>query len=84
MSNRIPLPSDQFERCSDELRKTALLIEEIQRAADVAEGMGRYEVQQRLYKAREHFELAGFYLSKAIEETTREHSRYSSPQASGQ
>lgn len=60
------IPSDQFERCVDELRKAALLVEEIQRAADVASGLNKHEAQERLVKAREHMELAGFYLDKAI------------------
>jgi len=66
-----PIPSDQFERCVEELRKAALLVEEIQRAADVASGLNKFEAQERLAKAREHMELAGFYLDKAIKATLK-------------
>jgi hypothetical protein len=65
------IPSDQFERCVEELRKAALLVEEIQRASDVATGLNKHEAQDRLAKAREHMELAGFYLDKAIKATLK-------------
>ena len=66
MANRTILPSDQFERCVEELRKATMLVEEIQRAADVASGIDKEEVRSRLVKAKDAFEIAGFHLDKAI------------------
>lgn len=60
------VPSDQFARCKEELRKLNFMVEEIQRVVDVADALPRYRAQQALQYASHDIETAGHWVSKAL------------------
>lgn len=70
-----PIPSDQFARTKEELRKLTLLVEEIQNSVDMAETLETLDAKRSLLKASDDIETAGFWLGKAIRALTPKQGR---------
>lgn len=64
------IPSDQFARTKEELRKLSLLVERIQQSVDVAQNLETIDARRALAKAQDDIETAGFWLGKAIKALT--------------
>ena len=65
------VPADQFERVVREMRKAALLLDEIQHGTDLAKGVHKFEAQRALDHASACVEVAQYWLSKAIREAVK-------------
>jgi len=70
-----PIPSDQFARTKEELRKLSILVDLIQSSIDIAETMETFDAKRALSKASDEIETAGFWLGKAIKALTPKHPR---------
>ena len=70
-----PIPSDQFARTKEELRKLYLLVDLIQSSIDIAETMETFDAKRALSKASDDIETAGFWLGKAIKALTPKNPR---------
>jgi hypothetical protein len=67
----LPIPSDQFQKATDELRKLNLIVEEVQRSLDMAENINTFEASRSLEKASDHLETAGYWLNKVVKALIR-------------
>ena len=64
------IPSDQFARTKEELRKLSVLVDLIQSSIDIAETLETFDAKRALSKASDDIETAGFWLGKAIKALT--------------
>lgn len=61
-----PIPSDQFQRVTDELSKLNLLVEEIARSLNTAANINTFKATRALEQATIRIEEAGVWISKAL------------------
>jgi hypothetical protein len=73
------IPSDQFARCTDELRKLMLLVDDVQRCVDVASNVDTYDARRSLALARTDIQTAGFWLGDALKALARKPSEPPEP-----
>ena len=64
------IPSDQFARTKEELRKLSLLVDQIQQSVEIAETLETFDAKRALVKAQDDIETAWFWLGKAIKALT--------------
>lgn len=61
-----PIPSDQFERVVEELRKLSVVIEEIERGVQVAKGIHGVEARSCLVRAGARLQESGYWIGQAL------------------
>ena len=70
-----PIPSDQFARTKEELRKLSVLMDVMQTSIDLVETLETIDARRALVKASDDIETAGFWLGKAIKALTPKQGR---------
>lgn len=61
-----PIPSDQFARVVEELRKLSVVIDEIERGVQVSAGIHGIEARSCLVLASSRLQESGYWIGQAL------------------
>lgn len=71
MTNKDAIPSDQFARVVEELRKLSVAIDEIEQGVRVSKGIHGIEARACLVRASDRLQESGFWIGQALKHAQR-------------